>query len=245
MANWAWFHRFSSPKWFLDHTGIWIHFVGFLALVIIAVGSIWGLFYAPMDYQQKDAFRIIYIHVPVSILAQSAYVGMASAYIVGWIWGISIANITAKALITIGITVTIISLLTGSLWGKPVWGTYWIWDARLTSMFLLFILYIGIYLMQSSFKNEGMAIKMSAILAVVGLVNIPIIKYSVEWWSTLHQPATFIIGKKSAMPASMWMPLLINIVGFYLLFFYIVVLKIRTGILEKNIKYFAMKGIRI
>lgn len=236
MSRFAWFHRFGSPKWFLSKSGWWVYFAVVLAATLLATGVGWGLFFAPPDYQQGDAFRIIYIHVPAAMLAQSVYIFMAVAYLVGWVWKMNLAYIAAKSAIAFGMCMTALALITGSLWGKPIWGTYWIWDARLTSMLILFLLYLGIFALQSAFHSERQTNHISAMVAVIGLINIPIIKYSVEWWYTLHQPATFRLTEKPTMPASMWLPLLLTVLGYYSLFAYIVLVRMRTLLLHKQVR---------
>lgn len=230
----AWFHRMGSPKWFYDITGRWIPWFGTAAVLLLAVGIVWGLAYAPADYQQGNSFRIIYIHVPAAILAQSIFFMMAMAGAVGLIWKMKVADMVAKSCAPIGATMTFIALFTGAIWGKPTWGAWWVWDARLTSMLILLFLYFGVIALQSAFDSKQSAARASAILALVGVVNIPIIKYSVEWWNTLHQPATFKLTEKPAMPIEMWLPLLVMVIGFYCFFATILMMRTRNEILERD-----------
>lgn len=208
--------------------------LGMLAALSLSCGIVWGLLFAPADYQQGNSFRIIYIHVPSAILAQSAYVMMAVAGAVGLVWKMKLADMVAKCIAPLGASMTFLALVTGSIWGKPTWGTWWVWDARLTSMLILLFLYFGVMALQSAISDRGQAAKASAVLALVGLVNIPIIKYSVEWWNTLHQPATFTITEKPAMPAEMWVPLLIMVIGFYCFFAWVLFMRTRIEILERE-----------
>ncbi|MFG1490612.1 heme ABC transporter permease, partial [Oceanospirillum sp. HFRX-1_2] len=202
--------------------------------LLITIGTIWGLAFAPADYQQGNSFRIIYIHVPAAILAQSIFFAMAIAGGIGLIWKMKVADMVAKSCAPVGATMTFIALFTGAVWGKPTWGAWWVWDARLTSMLILLFLYFGVIALQSAFDSKQSAARASAILSLVGVVNIPIIKYSVEWWNTLHQPATFKLTEKPAMPAEMWMPLLVMVIGFYCFFAVILMMRTRNEILERE-----------
>ncbi len=224
-------HYLASPKNFYFYSRKLIPIFGLLALLCITVGTYWGLFVAPMDYRQGDAFRIIYIHVPFAILSQGIYVMMTTAYIVGWVWKIRLSDIFAQKSIDLGMIMTALALFTGAVWGKPIWGVYWVWDARITSTFIFLLIYIGIYLLQKSITNKEYATRISAILSIVGLVNIPIIKYSVDWWFTLHQGATFTVTKAPSMPSDMWLPLLINLIGFYCLYLYIALVRTKSQII--------------
>ncbi|WP_255487117.1 heme ABC transporter permease [Oceanospirillum sediminis] len=224
----------GSPKWFYDITGRWIPWFGGIAALCLLVGTVWGLFFAPQDYQQGNSFRIIYIHVPAAILAQSIFFTMAIAGGIGLIWKMKVADMVAKSCAPIGATMTFIALFTGAVWGKPTWGAWWVWDARLTSMLILLFLYFGVIALQSAFDSKQSAARASAILSLVGVVNIPIIKYSVEWWNTLHQPATFTLTEKPAMPMEMWMPLLVMVIGFYCFFATVLMMRTRNEILERE-----------
>lgn len=237
---WQWlvrlYHRLGSPKWFYEITAKWIPWLAGTATLGALVGLVWGLAYAPADYQQGDSFRIIYIHVPAAILAQSAYMMMAIAGAVFLIWRMKMAAWVAKAIAPIGASFCLIALLTGAIWGKPTWGTWWVWDARLTSMLLLLFLYFGVMAIQQAMESQESGHKAAAILALVGLVNIPIIKYSVEWWNTLHQPATLTLTEKPSMATEMLIPLLIMIVAVYAFFALLVILRCRNEILLQERK---------
>ncbi len=230
----AWFHRMGSPKWFYEITGRWIPWFGAAAVIFLLVGTVWGLAFAPQDYQQGNSFRIIYIHVPAAILAQSIFFAMAIAGGIGLIWKMKVADMVAKSCAPIGATMTFVALFTGAVWGKPTWGAWWVWDARLTSMLILLFLYFGVIALQSAFDSKQSAARASAILSLVGVVNIPIIKYSVEWWNTLHQPATFTLTEKPAMPVEMWLPLLVMVIGFYCFFATVLMMRTRNEILERE-----------
>ena len=232
---WQWlvrlYHRLGSPKWFYEMTERWIFWLALAAGGSAIVGLVLGLLYAPADYQQGDSFRIIYIHVPAALLAQSAYMMMAVAGAVYLIWRMKMAAWVAKVIAPVGAAFCLIALLTGAIWGKPTWGTWWVWDARLTSMLMLLCLYFGVMALQQAMESEEASYKAGAILALVGLVNIPIIKYSVEWWNTLHQPATLKLTEKPSMHPDMLWPLLIMIVSTYLFFALVVILRTRNEIL--------------
>ena len=235
-SNWLprWFYQLASPRWCYDITGKLLP--GFLiaAILLLVAGLVWALAYAPPDYQQGNSFRIMYIHVPSAILAQSCYMLMAIAGAVGLIWKIKVADMVAFACAPIGASIAVMALATGAIWGKPTWGSWWVWDARLTSMLILLFLYMGVMALYAAMDNETTAAKAASVLSLVGLVNIPIIKYSVEWWNTLHQPATFTLTEKPAMPAEMWLPLLVMVLGFYCFFGVSLMLRLRNEIIRRE-----------
>ena len=225
------YHRMGSPKWFYEISARWLPWFAIPAALCLTVATVWGLAFAPADYQQGNSFRIIYIHVPAAILAQSAYAMMAIAGAIFLIWRMKMAAWVAASIAPIGASFCFIALITGAIWGKPTWGTWWVWDARLTSMLLLLFLYFGVMALQKAMDTEENSAKAGAILSLVGLVNIPIIKYSVEWWNTLHQPATLKLTEESTMAMEMLIPLLIMIVGFYLLFATLIFMRTRNSVL--------------
>lgn len=229
-----WFYQLGSPRWFYDISGKLIPFFAIAAVVFLVVGTVWSLAFAPADYQQGNSFRIIYIHVPSAVLAQSCYVLMAIAGAISLIWKMKVADMVAKSCAPIGATMAILALATGAIWGKPTWGAWWVWDARLTSMLILLFLYIGVYTLHNAIENEISAGQAAAVLSLVGVVNIPIIKYSVEWWNTLHQPSTFTLTEKPAMPPEMWMPLMVMVLGFYSFFSLVLMLRTRVEILQRE-----------
>ena len=229
-----WFHQWGSPKWFYERSQVWSKWLGLVALILIPTGIIWGLLFAPADYQQGNSFRIIYLHVPAAILAQSCYMLMAAAGVVGLVWKMKVADVILKSAAPIGASFCFLALFTGAVWGKPTWGTWWVWDARLTSMLILLFLYFGVIALESAIQDSITAAKAAAVLTIVGVVNIPIIKYSVEWWNTLHQPATFKLTEKPAMPPEMWVPLLVMIIGTYAFFAYTLFLRSRNEIIERE-----------
>jgi heme exporter protein C len=231
---WKWLHRLGSPRSFFDLSGRWLPWLGFLAGALLIVGAVWGLLFAPQDYQQGNSARIMYVHVPASILAQSSYMMMASAALVFLVWRIKLADIAVQCAAPIGASITLLALVTGAIWGKPTWGTWWVWDARLTSTLVLLFLFLGVIALRSAMDNRDAAGRATAVLALVGVVNLPIIKYSVDWWFTLHQSSSFSLTEKPAMPAEMWLPLLIMVLGFYTFFFVAWMLRMRAEILQRE-----------
>lgn len=229
-----WFYQLASPRWCYDITGKLLPIFAILALLLLGAGTIWALAFAPADYQQGNSFRIIYIHVPAAILAQSCYMMMAIAGAIGLIWKMKVADMVAKSCAPIGATIAVLALATGAIWGKPTWGSWWVWDARLTSMLILLFLYLGVIALHSAIESEATAAQSTAVLALVGLVNIPIIKYSVDWWNTLHQPATFTLTERPAMPSEMWVPLLVMVIGFYCFFAVAMMLRLRNEIVRRE-----------
>ncbi|CAP44416.1 heme ABC transporter permease [Bordetella petrii] len=232
--NWTWLHRLGSPKWFYRISGRCLPWLAGAGAVLIAAGLVWGLVFAPSDYQQGHSFRIIYVHVPAALLAQSVYIMLAVAGAVGLVWKIKLADVALQQAAPIGAWMAVIALVSGALWGKPTWGAYWVWDARLTSMLILLFLYFGIIALGQAIAHRQSAARACALLAVVGVVNIPIIKYSVVWWNTLHQPATFSLAQKPAMPPQMWLPLLVATLGFYCFFAAVLLSRMRLEVLKRE-----------
>lgn len=232
--NWTWFHKLGSPKWFYQISSRWLPWLAVAGVLLLVTGLVWGLAFAPADYQQGNSFRIIYIHVPAALLAQSCYIMLALAGVVGLVWKMKLADVALQCAAPIGAWMTFIALLTGAIWGKPTWGTWWVWDARLTSMLILLFLYFGIIALGQSISNRDSSAKACAVLAIVGVINIPIIKYSVEWWNSLHQVATFKLTERPAMPVEMWLPLLLMVLGFYCFFACVLLLRMRLEVLKRE-----------
>jgi heme exporter protein C len=228
------YHKMGSPKWFYDISSQWVPWLVVIGSLLMGAGLVWGLAYAPADYLQGNSFRIIYIHVPAAIVAQSCYMLMAVAGLVALVWRMKIAFWVMRAAAPIGVSVTAIALLTGAIWGKPTWGTWWVWDARLTSMLILLFLYFGVIALHNAIEDYDLANKAAAILSIVGVINIPIIKYSVEWWNTLHQPATITLTNKPTMAPEMFIPLVFTIVGFYCWFAVWLMLRTQNEILWRE-----------
>lgn len=231
---WAFINKLRSPKWFYAISARLQPWFWAAALVLIVSGSAWGLLFAPADYQQGNSFRIIYVHVPAAFLAQSIFISMAITGLVFMVWKIKVADMVATVIAPLGAAMTFISLFSGAVWGVPTWGTWWMWDARLTSMLILLFLYLGVIALRGAFASRDSASRAASVLAMVGVINIPIIKYSVEWWYTLHQPATFTITGRAAMPADMWVPLLLMVLGFYCFFIALTLMRTRNEILRRE-----------
>ena len=207
---------------------------GWICAVLLLVGTVWGLMFAPTDYQQGESFRIIYVHVPAAIMSMGVYSAMAIAAFIALVWQIKMSHWYIIAVAPIGIAFTLIALVTGATWGKPMWGTWWVWDARLTSELVLLFIYIGIVSLYNAFDDEAVAGKATSILTLVGSVNLPIIHYSVEWWNTLHQGATITKFEKPSIDPSMGWPLFINLFGFMFLFAYLACVRMGNEILAKE-----------
>ena len=232
--NWTWFHRLGSPPHIYRLAGGLLPWFAWPATLVISAGLYAGLVLAPPDYQQGDGFRIIYVHAPSAWLSLMIYTLMASSAAIGLIWRIKVAHAAAAAAAPIGAWFTAVALITGMLWGKPMWGTYWEWDPRLTAELLLLFLYLGYMGLRSAIEDLQRADRSSAVLAIVGVVNVPIIRYSVEWWNSLHQaPSVMKLGRAS-MPASMLTPLLMMLLGFTLLFGVLMLLRLRAEILRRE-----------
>ncbi len=232
---WKFLQKMASPPHFYRLAkiiGPWFAIPGYL---LIAYGTYAGLFLAPPDYQQGDAFRIIYVHVPTAYLSMMGYMIMAVAGGIGLIWRMKLAHAVAAATAPLGAAFTFVALATGSVWGRPMWGTWWEWgDPRLTSELILLFLYFGYMALRSSIDDVAKADKASAVLALVGAVNVPIIHFSVEWWSSLHQGATLVKEGGPAMGTSMLYPLLAMIFGFTFVFGAQLLRRVRTEVLYRE-----------
>lgn len=231
---WAFFHRLGSPQFFYQWAGRLAPWFGGASLLLLIAGVYGGLVLAPPDYQQGDSYRIMFIHVPSAWMSLFIYMLMAGSAATGLIWRVKIAEVIARASAPIGASFTFLTLVTGSLWGKPMWGTWWVWDARLTSELILLFLYLGFIALQSAIEDRRQAARASAILALVGVVNIPIIHYSVEWWNTLHQGPTVTKFDAPSIHPSMLIPLLIMALAFMLYYVTAVLLRARCEVLERE-----------
>ena len=203
--------------------------------ILLFIGGIYGgLVYAPPDYQQGDAFRIIYVHVPAAWMSMFVYVVMAVAGALGLIWKVKIMDAIARSSAPLGASFTALALVTGSIWGKPMWGTWWVWDARLTSELILLFLYLGYMALQSAIDDRRTAARAGAVLALVGVVNIPIIHYSVIWWTTLHQGPTISMTGGSSITTRMLIPLLVMSVAYTTFFATMLMVRLRTEVLDQE-----------
>jgi heme exporter protein C len=232
--SWAWLHRYASPPLFFRIAGRVIPWVSWLAAITGAAGLIGGLGLAPPDYQQGEGYRIIFVHVPAAVLSTTAYAVMAGAAGVGLIWRMNVAHAVAASCASIGAWFTLLALATGSLWGRPMWGTYWEWDPRLTSELVLLFLYLGYMGLRSAIDDTARADRASAVLALVGVINLPIIHYSVDWWNSLHQGHTLLKFGKASMPPSMLVPLLLMMLAFVLFFAAIMLTRARGEVLRRE-----------
>ncbi|KTD35988.1 heme exporter protein CcmC [Legionella nautarum] len=231
---WKFLYQMASPKAFYRLTKPWLSWLGFSALFLLTIGIIWGLVFAPPDYQQGDAFRIIYVHVPSAFLSMAIYGWMGFLALLLLVWGIKMAGMMLGIAAQLGASMAFLALVTGSIWGKPMWGTWWVWDARLTSELILLLLYLAILATKGAFQNKEQGDKILAILTLVGLVDLPIIHYSVYWWNSLHQGATLSVFAKPKIAGSMLYPLLLTLVGFSLYCVWLMLHKARTEVLERE-----------
>lgn len=227
-------YKLGSPPYFYTLSGKLLPWLTAICLILFATGLYGGLVLAPADYQQGDSFRIIYIHVPAAWLSLFVYMVMAFSGAMALIWRIKIAEIILINSAHIGVVFTFLALATGSIWGKPMWGTWWVWDARLTSELLLLFLYLGIISLYGAIDDKRKASRAVAILALVGVVNIPIIHYSVEWWSTLHQGPTVTKFDKPSIDIRMFIPLILMAFAYKFLYVIVVLLRARNDLLWRE-----------
>ncbi len=224
----------ANPTRFLELSGRLQPWLYALALIALAVGLTLG-FRAPPDYQQGATVQIMFIHVPFAWLSMMIWTVMSVSALGTLVWRHPLADVAVKAAAPIGAVFTALALITGSIWGRPMWGTWWVWDARLTSVFILFLMYLGLIALTRALDEPGRSAKAAAILVLVGFVNIPIIKFSVDWWNTLHQSASVIRVDGPAMPPVFLIPLLVSAAGFTLLFFALHLTAMRTEVLRRRV----------
>lgn len=229
--NW---YRYASPANFYPLAGKLIPWFAIPAAILFIVGLYVGFVIAPTDFQQGDAYRIIFIHVPAAWMGMFLYVLMAVYAGIGWAFNARLSSMMASAVAITGAMFTFVSLVTGSLWGKPTWGTYWVWDARLTSTLILMFLYIGFISLQSAIEDYRRADRAGAVLALVGVINVPIIYFSVQWWNTLHQGASIRILEKPTIAPPMLAAMLIMLAACWLYSVAVVLLRVRCIILERE-----------
>jgi heme exporter protein C len=228
------FHRMASPPHFYAFTERWMPWLVILFILLVGAGLVGGLYLAPPDYQQGDSYRIIYIHVPSAWMSLFIYIVMAVAGGIALVWRMKLAEVVLVSSAPIGASFTFIALVTGSLWGKPMWGTWWVWDARLTSELVLLFLYLGVIGLYGAMDDKRVASKAAAILALVGVVNIPIIHYSVEWWSSLHQGPTVTKMGKPSIHVSMLVPLLLMALAFKVYYVIALMQRARVELLSRE-----------
>ena len=228
--------RFANPTRFLRLSAVLLPWAAGATGGLVGAGLYLGLVSSPPDYQQGETVRIMYVHVPAAWMALFCYTAMVVAAATGLIWKHPVSDLAAKATAPIGACFALIALLSGSLWGKPMWGTWWVWDARLTSMLILFFLYLGYIALNNAFDDPTRGAKASAILAIAGFINVPIIKFSVDWWNTLHQPASVVRMGGPSIDAAMLAPLLLMALGFTTYYVWVLLLRVRAGLVAAKIR---------
>jgi heme exporter protein C len=212
-----------------------------ISTIMILLGLYYGLFDSPKDYQQGDAVRIMYVHVPSAWLASFLFLSLAISCVFYLVWKHPLADLISNSIAPIGAVFSILTLVTGSLWGKPMWGTWWVWDARLTSMLILFFFYLGYILLSNAFERKIDGSKSASVLAIVGIINLPIIKFSVDWWHTLHQPSSILRMDGPSIDKEMLLPLTLMMVGFSLFSLFLIIINVKTKLLEKKCEALILK----
>jgi heme exporter protein C len=227
-------HRFANPGRFLRLAEPTLPYLAGAAILFTVVGLVWGYAFAPADWQQGNAAHIMYVHVPAAWVAMAGYAALAVVSFCSLVWRHPLADLAAEEIGPVGAMFTAVCLVSGSLWGKPMWGAYWVWDARLTSVLILFFLYLGHVALIRAFDNPAHGHRAAAILALVGAVNLPIIVFSVQWWNTLHQGNTISFTSAPSIYLPMLWPLLVSALGFYLCFVALVVARLSSAIIERK-----------
>lgn len=225
---WKWLHQWAKPERVYQLCGRAVPWMATAAALALSLGWVWGFGFAPADYQQGESYRIMYIHVPAAIGSMGIYATMAVAAFIGLVWQLKMADLAAAAMAPVGAVFTFIALVSGAAWGKPMWGTWWAWDARLTSELVLLFLYLGVMALYNAFEDRRLAGRAASILILVGIVNIPIIHYSVQWWNTLHQGST---NMQQSIDPSMRTPLRWAMLGYLLFFITLTLMRLRNMIL--------------
>lgn len=228
---WKWLHHLAQPERLYRLCGRGIPYLVLISVMLLAIGLVWGFVFAPPDYQQGESYRIMYIHVPAAMWSLGIYAAMAVTAFVGLVWQMKISDLLNAAMAPIGAIFTFIALVTGSAWGKPMWGTWWVWDARLTSELVLLFLYLGTIALYNAFDDRRTAGRAAGILVLVGVVNLPIIHFSVEWWNTLHQGST---NMQQSIAPSMRYPLRFTIFGYLFFFISLTLMRLRNLILHQE-----------
>jgi heme exporter protein C len=232
---WQWFYKLGSPRHFYEMTTGFLPWLTVFTYILLVVGIVWGLGFAPPDYQMGENYRIIYIHPATATGAMGIYAMMGVMAAMHMIWNIKVADMVAKSCMLIGTSFCAVALVTGAFWGRPTWGTYWIWDAKLTSFLILFFLYVGVMALRSAFDSESAASKAASVLTLVGCVNLPIIYYAAIWWETLHQGPSELGGSADgANPPGIWIPAVLCGIGMIGLIFQVVINRTRNEILLRE-----------
>lgn len=238
------FHFLGNPKRLNSVLRVVQPWLGLAGLILILAGCYWGLFYSPADWQQGDSMRIMYLHVPMAWLASSLYVALALSSCIYLIWRNPLAAVVAQEIAPVGALCAILCLITGSLWGKPAWGTWWVWDARLTSVLVLFFLYLGFIAVSKASNNPRVNYMSASIIAIAGVIDLPIIKFSVQWWNTLHQGPSIKMNFTSSIDSSMLMPLMTCVAGFSCWAGWIICMRIRTTLLRRRMLNAALAEVK-
>ncbi len=231
---WKFLYKLASPKGFYEYSGKWLPWFSALACLLLPAAFIWGLFIAPADYQQGDAYRIMFVHVPSAFLSLSLYAWMGFLAVLLLVWRIKLAGLLLTQIAPVGAGMAALALVTGSIWGRPMWGSWWVWDARLTSELILLLIYVVIIVAYQSLRQRDEADRMIAVLTLVGLIDLPIIHYSVYWWNTLHQGATLTLFAKPKIALAMLYPLLLALLGFLSYCLWIITQKARCELLQRE-----------
>jgi heme exporter protein C len=229
-----WFSRLANPGQFLAWTKYLLWPLGALTALLFAAGLYLALIASPADYQMGETVRIMYIHVPNAWLSEFIYAIMAVASLGTLVWRHPLADVAAKSAAPLGAVFTALALFTGALWGRPTWGTFWQWDGRMTSTLILFLIYLGIIALWRAFDDQGRAGRVIAVFTLVGALDIPVVKFSVDWWNTLHQPASISLMGSAHMPPSILLPLGVMTVAFTVLFLTLHLVRMRTEILRRR-----------
>ncbi|MDP6602816.1 MAG: heme ABC transporter permease [Rhodospirillales bacterium] len=235
------FWKYANPHRFLGLSAVLLPWTAGATLVLVTAGVYLALFVSPPDYQQSETVRIMYVHVPAAWMGLFCYSIMAAASAAVLVWKHPLAAMVAKCTAPIGASFTFLALLTGSLWGKPMWGTWWVWDARLTSVLVLLFLYLGYIALHNAFDDPQRGSKAASVLALVGFVNVPIIKFSVDWWNTLHQPSSMVTADGPAIHASMLAPLLVMASAYTAYYVWVLLLRVRGEIIAAKIRTLQMR----
>ncbi|AIK17549.1 heme ABC transporter permease [Glaesserella parasuis] len=233
---WKWLHPYAKSETQYHLLGKVQPWLAVLSFLLLSAAFIIGLAFAPKDYQQGDSYRIIFIHVPAAIWSMGVYGSMAVVALIAAVWQIRQAHLAMISMAPIGMVFAFLSLVTGAIWGKPMWGTWWVWDARLTSALVLFFLYLGVMALYSAFQDKNTGAKAAGVLSMVGVINLPIIHFSVEWWNTLHQGATITKFDKPSMATEMLIPLLLAIFGSMIFMIWLSIVRYRSALLQDERK---------
>ncbi|MBQ85387.1 MAG: heme ABC transporter permease [Gammaproteobacteria bacterium] len=233
--DWTWFHKWGSPKWFYELSGKWLPWLVGAMFTFLLIGVTWALLFVPEDYQQGLTNRIFYVHVPVASISLAFFPLMAMSGTVFLVWRMKLADVVVKVAAPLGAWFTALALASGSIWGVDTWGTWWVWDGRLTSLLLQFFLLLGVVSLRTALEDSEGAARACALLSIVGCINVVVIKYSVDWWNTLHQTSSnFTLAADQANGPEIWLPLIFMIVAVYLFFAISLILSTRNEILQRE-----------